>query len=122
MAKILIVEDEKILNEAYQTILKKQGYEISIAFDGAEAIAVTKDYEPDLILLDLRMPKMDGVSFLKAYDLAKHPKVKVVVFSNFDMQKEVDQAYELGAKRYILKAGASPKELVHIVKRTLTEK
>ncbi len=119
---ILIVEDEDILNEAYQTILRNQGYNIITAYNGKEAMEVLKDKEPDLILLDLRMPEMDGVSFLKEYDLSQHPNVKVVVFSNFDMQREVDEAYELGAKHYILKSGASPKELVHIVKRTLAEK
>jgi two-component system response regulator VicR len=123
MATVLIVEDEKILNQAYQTILEKHGYTVHTAFNGEEALKVTKDIEPDLILLDLRMPHMDGVAFLREYKLSKkHPKVKVVVFSNFDMQKEIDEAYELGAKRYILKAGAGPNELIHIVNKTLSEK
>ncbi len=120
MAKILIVEDEKMLNDAYRMILEKEGHTVKCAFDGEEALKVTENFEPDLILLDLRMPKMDGIEFLKKYNLTKnHPDVQVIVFSNYDMQKEIDEAYELGAQRYLLKAWASPKELVQVVNDTL---
>ena len=119
--KILIVEDERMLNEAYEDILKKEGYEVVVAFDGKEALELTKELEPDLILLDLRMPRVGGIEFLRSYDLASnHPNVKVVVFSNLDTQKEIDEAYSLGAQRYMLKAWASPKELVKLVKETLS--
>jgi CheY-like chemotaxis protein len=119
-ATILIVEDERALNEAYQMILEKSGYKVYTAFDGEEALVVTKKVEPTLILLDLRMPRMDGIAFLEHYNLPKeHPDVKVVVFSNYDMQKEIDEAYRLGAERYILKAWASPKELLQVVENTL---
>lgn len=120
MAKILIVEDEQNLNEAYQMILGNQGHEVFAAFDGKEALKLTEDLEPDLILLDLRMPHMGGVEFLKEYKLKeKHPKVKVVIFSNLDTQHEIDEAYSLGAEKYMLKAWASPKELIQLVKNLL---
>ncbi len=118
--KILIVEDEKALNEAYEIILKKEGYEVHTALDGDEALELTESLEPDLILLDLRMPHIGGIEFLKKYDIeSKHPKVKVIVFSNLDSQKEIEEAYELGAQKYMLKAWASPKELTRLVKETL---
>jgi DNA-binding response OmpR family regulator len=123
MATILIVEDERNLNEAYQMILKNDGHDIKTAYDGTEALAITKDMEPDLILLDLRMPKMGGVEFLKKYNLKKnHPNVKVVIFSNLDTQKEIDEAYGLGAEKYMLKAWASPKELIQLVNSLLKKK
>lgn len=123
MATILIVEDERNLNEAYQMILGHEGHTIHAAYDGKEALAITENVEPDLILLDLRMPKMGGVDFLKNYDLKKkHPKVKVVIFSNLDTQKEIDEAYGLGAEKYMLKAWASPKELTSLVKSLLKKK
>lgn len=123
MATILIVEDEKNLNEAYQMILANLGHEIIAAYDGTEALDVTEGIEPDLILLDLRMPKMGGVEFLKKYDLKKkHPKVKVVIFSNLDTQHEIDEAYRLGAEKYMLKAWASPKELIQLVSSMLKPK
>lgn len=118
--KILIVEDERELNEAYQMILKKEGYDVRAAYDGDEALDITSQDEPDLILLDLRMPKVSGIEFLKKYNLAKkHPEVKVIVFSNLDTQKEIDDAYALGADKYMLKAWASPKELARLVSEML---
>lgn len=119
-AKILIVEDEPALNDAYQTILRKEGYDVTVAFDGSEALELVKTFEPQLILLDLRMPKVSGIEFLKKYQAAtKHPSVKIIVFSNLDAQKDIDAAYQLGAQRYMLKAWASPNELVKLVKETL---
>ena len=118
--KVLVVEDEQPLNEVYSHILKQAGYNVKSAFSGVEALESTADFEPDLILLDLRMPQMSGIEFLKAYRLTdEHPKVQVIVFSNLDVQKEIDEAYALGAQRYMLKAWASPKDLLKLVSDTL---
>lgn len=118
--KILVVEDDTALRDAYETILSAAGYSTRIAANGEEALKLTKKETPDLIFLDLRMPVLDGIGFLRAYQpKEKHPDVKVIVFSNYDMQQEVDEAYELGAERYVLKAWASPKELVKIVSDTM---
>ncbi len=65
--KILVVEDEIVLLEAYDMVLRAAGYEVTLAHDGQEALDITSKYEPDLILLDLRMPKMSGIEFLKHY-------------------------------------------------------
>lgn len=117
---ILVVEDEQSLNEAYQMILRKAGYVVQVAYNGQEALEVAAMEDPDLILLDLRMPHMDGIEFLRRYNLKKdHPSVKVIVFSNYDMQKEIDEAYSLGADRYFMKALASPNELLQVVENTL---
>jgi DNA-binding response OmpR family regulator len=118
--KVLVVEDEVALNEAYQMILENAGYTVVVAHDGEDALEKTKAYEPDIILLDLRMPRLNGIGFLEQYELPKlHPKVKVIVFSNLDTQSEIDEAYKLGAERYILKAWASPRELLNIIEDTL---
>ncbi|CAN5692544.1 hypothetical protein BH23PAT2_BH23PAT2_02130 [soil metagenome] len=117
MQKILIVEDEQTLNEAYKMILEKNGYTVYSAFNGKEALEVTKEIEPDLILLDLLMPSMSGIEFLKAYKpREEHPDVKIVVFSNMDTKDDIDTAHELGADKYMLKAWASPKELVKLAR------
>jgi CheY-like chemotaxis protein len=122
MAKILIVEDEKVLNEAYELVLKKEGYDVSTALNGEEALALVKDTRFDLILLDLRMPKVDGVEFLKRSKPAKNfPSTKIIVFSNYDDQNEVSEAIKHGATRYILKAWSSPSELIKIVRESLEE-
>ena len=122
-ATILIVEDDSDLNEAYQVILASAGHTIMSAYNGQEALELLKDgTEPDIIFLDLRMPVMDGIAFLKEYNAPKHPLTTVIVFSNYDAQVEVDEAYELGAERYILKARAAPKELLRIVEDIMASK
>lgn len=119
-AHILIVEDDTTLNEAYRTILETNGYTVSSAQDGKIALERIDASEPDIIFLDLRMPVMDGVEFLKVFN-QKYPgsKIKIIVFSNYDSQKEIDEVYRLGAHKYILKAWASPGELLKIVENTL---
>lgn len=124
-ANILIVEDDVALNDAYNTILKTAGHTVHTAFNGEEALTLLKDKttEPDIIFLDLRMPILDGIGFLKGYQpLTNHPDVDIIVFSNYDMQQEVDEAYSLGAQRYVLKAWATPKELLKIVDDTMQNK
>jgi two-component system, OmpR family, response regulator VicR len=120
-AKILIVEDEVLLNEAYETVLSHEGYDVHKAFDGREALEVLETVTPDLILLDLRMPQMDGLTFLKEVQKRKKPKYKIIVFSNYDVQKDIDSSFDLGATHYVLKAYASPKELIRIVRNSLLD-
>ena len=121
--KILVVEDEISLSDAYHMLLKQAKYDVKVAHDGKEALEKAESHKPDLILLDLRMPVLDGVGFLKEYDLIhKHPNVKIIVFSNYDMQDEIDEAYRLGAERYILKAWASPREILNLVKDVMSQK
>lgn len=116
---ILIVEDETSLNEAYQMILAQSGFDILTAFDGKEALELAENNVVDLILLDMRMPVMDGIEFLRGYSPDSSKRAKIVVFSNYDMQKEIEEAYALGADKYILKSWASPKELVKLVNEML---
>lgn len=121
--KILVVEDEKDLNDAYNIILTTAGYSVGRAFNGEEALEyIEKNGQPDLILLDLRMPVVDGISFLERYDSPSHPETSIILFSNYEAQKEVDKAFKLGAERYVLKSLASPKELLRMVESTLAEK
>lgn len=122
MANILIAEDEHTLNEAYQMILKSEGHTVYPAYDGLEALKIAAKHPPDLILLDLKMPHLDGIEFLRKYDPVKnHPNVKVIIFSNLDMEREIDKAYDLGAHKYVLKAWASPKELIRMVDEILKQ-
>lgn len=115
--KILVVEDDHALSDAFSIILNKEGYHVDNAYDGHEALELTGSTDYDLILLDLLMPGMDGKGFLKAFDNSK--KIPIIVFSNLDAKSDVDEALELGATRYMLKAWASPKKLVELVKETI---
>lgn len=115
--QILVVEDDTALGDAYAMILSGAGYDVTSAMNGQEALdtLAASEYQPNVILLDLRMPVLDGIGFLKQYDKTKYPDTTVVVFSNFDAKDEIDAAYKLGADRYILKARATPKELLKLI-------
>jgi len=119
---ILIVEDDEDLNKAYTMIISSAGHQVSSAYDGQQALKVLEEgLKPDIIFLDLRMPVMDGIGFLKEYD-KNESDATVVVFSNYDAQDEVDEAFALGAHRYVLKARAAPKELLRIIGDIASEK
>lgn len=123
MARILVVEDDHDLNNAYCIILKHEGYEVESAFDGKEALKKLKHFEPDLILLDLLMPIMGGLEFLQQSGLPKHhPKTKVLIFTNMENSPEVAAAYKLGAQRCIIKSWTAPHNLARVVSDTLNAK
>lgn len=116
MTKVLIVEDNDHLNNAYKIILEKNGHQVAVAFDGVEGLAKAEELQPKVILLDLLMPNMDGIAFMKEYDvLNKHKDVKIIILTNLGEEKQVQEAMALGAHRYILKAHASPQQLANIV-------
>lgn len=123
MAKILVVEDDTDLNNAYCIILEHSGHEVVSAFDGKEALKKLADFEPELILLDLLMPVMGGLEFLQECELKKNQKdTKVLIFTNMENSPEVAAAYELGAQRCIIKSWTAPHNLAQIVEDTLNSK
>jgi DNA-binding response OmpR family regulator len=120
MAKILIIEDNTNLSQAYQIILKKEGHDVTTASDGVEGLERLPKDKPDVILLDLLMPKMGGIEFLKKYNATKTAhKPTIIALSNLNQDREVQQALELGAYKYILKADTSPRELAVRVNRLI---
>lgn len=116
---VLIVEDDEALNEAFSMVLSHAGYDVRAVFNGQEGLDAVKAQEPDLVILDLLMPVMDGKQFLEKLD--KKHTMPIVVMSNLDSKSEIQKALDLGATRYLLKAWASPNELVKVVQDTLSE-
>lgn len=115
--QVLIIEDEQLLNEAYARVLSAANIALLRAYNGKEALDILKDQRPDIILLDLRMPVMDGIEFLKELKPKQNlPETKIIVFSNYDDQHEIDEAFSLGAMHYMLKAWATPDELVKLIR------
>jgi len=105
MARILIAEDDKFLANAYRVKFTKAGDEVKMASDGKEAIAMLGDFRPDVILLDLVMPNMDGFATLKA--LKKNPttqKIPVIIASNLGQKEDMEKALALGAKEFVVKS------------------
>lgn len=115
MADVLVVEDNKVLNQAYKLILQKEGYDVRVAFNGQEGLEQARIKDPQLILLDMLMPTMNGIEFLQKYHPRKHPETTVIILSNLNEDQEVQRALKLGAREYILKANTSPQELVTLV-------
>lgn len=118
--KLLIVEDEEILIKVLEEKFKQEGFEVKIAQDGEVVLSITKDFHPDLILLDLILPKKSGFEVLK--ELKADPELKiipVIILSNLGQDEEIKQALGLGAKDYYVKAQHPIKEVVEKVSQQL---
>ena len=120
MSKILIVEDNRVLVKMYKTKLDLEGFEVETAFEGKEGLEKLKDFSPDLILLDLAMPGMDGFEFLTELKKnEKWKKITVVVFSNLGQESDIKRAKELGAKDYLIKVNLTPRQVVEKIRQYL---
>ena len=113
MKKILIAEDDKFLANAYRVKLEKEGYETAIASNGEEVFQILKGGVPDLIILDLIMPKKDGFTTLREINaMDEYKNIPVIIASNLGQQEDIDRGMELGAKGYIIKSDMSMEGLV----------
>jgi CheY-like chemotaxis protein len=116
MRKILLVEDEDILREAYKSIISTEPYELHVASNGEEALALCTQTKFDLILLDLMMPGMDGIDFLEKCSPELCAASKIIVLSNLSSGSELSKAMSLGARKSVVKAELSPSELLALVR------
>lgn len=120
--KILILEDDVFLSKAYVIILTKEGYQVTSFPNGRQGLAATKKEKYDLILLDLLMPELGGIEFLKEFQPMKNPNTKVIVFSNLSSEEAIKEAMDLGVVKYVAKATFSPKEMVQLISETIVDK
>jgi len=118
--KILIVEDEKILAEIYRDKFTEAGFEVLVTFEAEEGLKLAKKEKLDLIVLDILLPRENGVYFLTELknDL-EISSIPVVVFSNFDDPETKRTALRLGVKDYLIKTNYTPKEIVAKIKNYL---
>lgn len=117
--KILIIEDDKFLRQAYSNILNKENFDIKTATNGKEGLELAQTWRPHLVLLDMLMPEMDGIGFLKSFDAPAHPETKVIVFSNISMPEKVNEAIALGAVNSKTKAMFTPHEMIDLIRSTI---
>jgi DNA-binding response OmpR family regulator len=117
--KILIVEDEPALQDAFKLILELDGYTVFTAQNGLVGLESTRTHRPDLVLLDIFMPVMDGKEFLRNIDLDAYPTTKIIVYSNLSDQRTEAEARELGAHDFVLKSSMTPRDLLELVKKHL---
>ena len=116
MAKVLIIDDDPLMYELYQLILTTAGHEVAIAEAPELAVERALAFEPEVILLDIMMPKMNGLELLQLFRASSRlKKIPVVAFSNL-LDKEAEQeAYRRGAVRYIIKSQFQAKELQALI-------
>jgi DNA-binding response OmpR family regulator len=117
MAKqILIIEDEKILLNLLQKKISQQGYEVVVAMDGEMGLKKMREMSPDLILLDIMMPKIDGFGVLEA--MSKNEvlnKIPVIIISNSGQPVELNRAQKLGLRDWLIKTEFDPQEVIEKV-------
>lgn len=121
MAKILLVDDDPLLVRMYQKKLENDGYNVETADDGEQAIRKINDSKPDLILLDVMMPKVNGYEVLKNIKNNDSTKnIPVILLTNVGSSDEdVEKGLELGAVAYLVKAGNRPSAIISKVKEIL---
>ena len=119
-SKIIIAEDDQFVAKAMLTKLTKEGFEVKIVSDGVQLMELLKSYIPDLIILDLLMPKKDGFEVLTAMKAdAKLKDIPVIMLTNLGEEADVKRARKLGASDYMIKAHFLPSEVIAVVKKYL---
>jgi DNA-binding response OmpR family regulator len=120
MKSILLIEDDPFLVDLYNTKLKEKGFEVEIAVSGREGLRKFKEKKPDLILLDIVLPDLDGWEVLaEIKKMGKLNDLKIVVLSNLTEIGDVKKAQELGAARYLIKSHFTPTEVVEEIKKII---
>mgnify|MGYP001577442948 FL=1 len=120
MKKILIIEDDKFLRELIARKLEREGYETSEAVDGEVGFKKIKEETPDLVLLDLILPGIDGFEVLsKMKDDVAVSQIPVIILSNLGQKEDVDRGLKLGAIDYLIKAHFTPGEIIEKVRTAL---
>jgi len=120
--KVLVIEDEEILAKILQDKFRNENFEVAVASDGAAAFPLAKNFSPDIIVLDLILPKKDGFEVLK--ELQADPdlkKVPVVILSNLGQEEEIKRGLALGATDYLVKAQNPIKAVVEKVKNYISK-
>lgn len=120
MKTILLVEDDLFLVDLYSTKLREVGFEVEIAVSGREGLKKLKEKKPDLLLLDIVLPDLDGWEVLE--EIKKDEKLfglKIFVLSNLGEKKDIERAQQLGVTKYLIKAHFKPSEVVEEIKKVL---
>ena len=120
MAKILIVEDDPLISRMYQQAFTFHNFEVEVSFDGEEGIEKVRKGKPTIILLDIMIPKMNGLKVLEKLKAdPQTKKIPVIVLTNLAEEQDAEAALSLGAVKYIIKSEYTPKQVVDMVKEIL---
>lgn len=120
MKHILLVEDDPFLRDIYTTKFKEQGFSVEAAGDGKEALRKIAVKEPDLLLLDIVLPYINGWEILrKIKNDQRFKKISIIIISNLGQKAEVEKAMRLGANKFLIKAHYTPIQVVEEAKKIL---
>ena len=118
---ILLIEDDPLLIDIYSTKLKESGFEVTVAEDGEKGLKSLEGTMPDLVLLDIVLPKQNGWEVLsKIRQNDRFKGLKVVLLSNLGQKEEIEKGLSLGADRYLIKAHFTPTQVVQEIQKLLT--
>lgn len=121
MATILLIEDYLSLQEIYRETLELNGHKVVVAANAEEALAITKNTNFDVILLDLLLQESLGLDFLTSFNPKLHLDTKIIVITNLFSNETLNEALELGATHYLIKSEITPDRLADVVRETLQE-
>ena len=117
---VLLIEDDQFLSDIYKTKFEMEGFKITLADSGETGLAAVKKKRPDIILLEILMPKMDGFEVLKNLKEKSTTKnIPVILLTNLGQKDDVDKGLAMGASDYLIKAHFKPSETVDKVKKIL---
>ena len=120
--RVLFVEDDPTVAQMYRLKLELDGYQVIMAKDGEEGLRLAREVDPDIVFLDIRLPKVDGFSVLEGLRAADRTRnVPVVILSNYGEQDLVDRGLRLGALEYLIKSQTTPAHLSRGVENWLKE-
>ena len=121
--KIVLAEDDDFLRDICETKLKKEGFSVSAACNGVEALAKIKEETPNIILLDIIMPEMDGFEVLKKIkEIPEKASIPVIMLTNLGQASEIEKGFALGAEDYIIKAHFTVGEIIEKVREIIEKK
>lgn len=123
MTKIAIIEDDTVINQMYRMKFEADGFEVQLADNGRRGVAMVESFQPDLILLDLQMPQMDGAEALaeiRAHDWGKD--IPVIILTNLGEEEAPKTLRAMGIHSYIVKADLTPSQVVSRAKDALNLK
>jgi CheY-like chemotaxis protein len=122
MKTILFVEDDPFIVDIYKTKLREAGFNVEAAFSGGECLKKLKEKKPDLLLLDLCLPEIEGWEIIETVKKSESLKtLPIIILSNLSQKQEVDKAINLGAERYLIKAHYTPSEVIKEIKTILND-
>lgn len=120
MTKIAIIEDDPVISQMYRMKFESDGFDVQLASNGERGVAMVQQFSPDIILMDLQMPEMDGTTALasiRRHDWGKN--IPVIILTNLGQEEAPKELQSLGIHSYIVKAELTPRQVAQRVKEAL---